>query len=83
MAEPSEPQPAPADEDAGDRDTAGDAGPDLSEADRFFVNGKAMPFPAWVEAVMAPIAPRAPAEAEPQPEPAPPDVVWLSRRPAE
>ena len=42
-----------------------------------------MPFRTWVEAVMAPIAPRAPAEAEPQPEPAPPDVVWLSRRPAE
>ena len=83
MAEPFEPQPAPTDEDAADQDAPGDAGPDLSEADRFFVNGKAMPFPAWVEAVMAPVAPRAPAEAEPQPEPAPPDVVWLSRRPAE
>ncbi len=87
MAEPSEPQPAhdsagatpeAADEDAAD----GEAGPDISEADRFFVNGRAMPFETWVEAVMSPIAPRAPAAAQPQPEPEAREIVWLSRRPA-
>ena len=88
MAEPSEPQPAhdsagatpqAADPDASD----GEAGPDMSEADRFFVNGRAMPFETWVEAVMSPIAPREPAAAQPQPEPEAREIVWLSRRPVE
>ena len=86
MAEPSEPQPAhdsagatpeAVDEDASD----GEAGPDISDADRFFVNGRAMPFETWVEAVMSPIAPREPAAAQPQPEPEAREIVWLSRRP--
>ena len=90
MAEPS--QPAPADEDASagaapeaaDEDAPdGEAGPDLSDADRFFVNGRAMPFETWVEAVMSPIAPREPAAAQPQPEPEAREIVWLSRRPVE
>ena len=88
MAEPSEPQPAPdsagatpgaVDEDAAD----GEAGPDISDADRFFVNGRAMPFQTWVEAVMSPIAPREAAAAQPQPEPEAREIVWLSRRPVE
>ena len=81
MAEQSPPDPAPPTGDA-DRPTD-EVGPDLSDADRFFVNGKAMPFAAWVEAVMSPIAPREPAPPEAQPAPAEPEVVWLSRRPVE
>ena len=93
MAEPSEPQPAhdsagatpeAADEDAAaDPDSDRRGGPDISEADRFFVNGRVMPFETWVEDVMSPIAPREPAAAEPQPEPEAREIVWLSRRPVE
>ena len=87
MAQPSQPQPdhdspgaAP---QAVDEDTSdGEAGPDISDADRFFVNGRAMPFETWVEDVMSPIAPREPAAAQPQPEPEAREIVWLSRRPA-
>lgn len=57
--------------------------PEISDTDRFFVNGKAMPFDVWVEAVMAPIEPREPAEPQPQPAPEAPEVVWISRRPVE
>lgn len=81
MAEPPPPDPAPQDGDA-DRPTDG-VGPDLAEADRFFVSGKAMPFATWVDAVMSPIAPRDPAPPEAQPAPEAPEVVWLSRRPVE
>jgi hypothetical protein len=57
--------------------------PDISEQDRFFVNGRPLPFQAWVEAVMQPIAYREPAPPEPQPAPESPEVVWMSRRPAD
>lgn len=81
MAEQPAPDPAP---QAGDADRPTDAaGPDLAEADRFFVNGKALPFAAWVDDVMSPIAPREPVAPEAQPAPAEPEVVWLSRRPVE
>ncbi len=99
MAQPSQPQPAhdspgatpeAVDEDASadpdaadDQDVTDEVGPDISEADRFFVNGRVMPFETWVEDVMSPIAPREPAAAEPQPEPEAREIVWLSRRPAE
>ena len=91
MAEPSEPQPAhdsagaTPEDAAADQDAAadGEAGPDMSEADRFFVNGRVMPFETWVEDVMSPIAPREPAAAQPQPEPEAREIVWLSRRPVE
>ena len=93
MAQPSQPQPdhdsAGATPEAVDADAAADqdaddpVGPDMSDADRFFVNGRAMPFETWVEAVMSPIAPREPAAAQPQPEPEAREIVWLSRRPVE
>ena len=87
MAEPSEPQPAPdsagATPEAADQDADNPVGPDLSDADRFFVNGRAMPFETWVEDVMSPIAPREPEAAQPQPEPEAREIVWLSRRPVE
>lgn len=56
---------------------------DISESDRFLVNGKSMPFAAWVEAVMAPIGAREPVAPQPQPAPESPEVVWMSRRPVE
>ena len=92
MAQPSQLQPAhdsagatpeAADADAADADADDPVGPDISEADRFFVNGRVMPFETWVEDVMSPIAPREPAAAEPQPEPEAREIVWLSRRPVE
>ncbi len=81
MAEQPPPDPAPPTGDA-DRPTD-EVGPDRAETDRFFVKGKAMPFAAWVEAVMSPIDPREPASPEAQPAPEAPEVVWFSRRPAE
>ena len=78
-------QDAAADQDAiTDPDSVTDeVGPDMSDADRFFVNGRVMPFETWVEDVMSPIAPREPAAAEPPPEPEAREIVWLSRRPVE
>lgn len=74
-------------------DAAGDAAsddappaerdPDISELDRFFVNGRAMPFADWVQSVMAPIPPREPEASRPQPAPEAADVVWMSRRPVD
>ena len=88
MAQPSQPQPdhdSPgATPQAVDEDTSdGEAGPDISDTDRFFVNGRAMPFETWVEDLMSPIAPREPEAAQPQPEPEAREIVWLSRRPVE
>jgi hypothetical protein len=70
-------------QDAEDGDVLAERDPEISEADRFFVNGRAMPFDEWVASVMEPIGPREPASAEPQPAPVPAEVVWMSRRPVE
>ena len=58
-------------------------GPDIAETDRFFVNGRAMPFEAWVDEVMTLIGERDPVEPQPQPTPESPEIVWMSRRPVE
>ena len=57
--------------------------PDMSENDRFFLNGKSMPFAAWAQAVMEAIEPREAIEPQPQPGPESPEVVWMARRPIE
>ena len=55
----------------------------ISEADRFTINGKPLPFAEWVASVMGPIAPREPPQPQPQPGPVAAEVVWMSRRPVE
>lgn len=60
-----------------------DHGPEIAEADRFFVNGRALAFAAWVDEVMALIGERELVEPQPQPAPESPEVVWMSRRPVE
>ncbi|PZC41660.1 MAG: hypothetical protein DK306_002516 [Chloroflexi bacterium] len=92
----SETRPA---DDGGDRDAAPDRDghdldateerfaderePDISDADRFTINGKPLPFADWVASVMGPIAPREPSAPQPQPAPAAREIVWMSRRPVE
>lgn len=73
---------APPDADAEAR-FAAEREPDISETDRFFLNGKPLPFGEWVAATMSPIGPRDPVALEAQPAPADPAVVWMSRRPVE
>ena len=54
---------------------------DVSPDDHFFLNGRPLAFDLFVGESMHPIAPRDLIEPQPQPTPAPKDVIWASRRP--
>lgn len=56
--------------------------PEIRASDRFTINGKPLPFGEFVSATMSQMPWREPTALEPQPEPEPWDVIWLSRVPA-
>ena len=53
---------------------------DVSPEDHFFLNGRPLAFDLFVIESMRRIADRDPIEPQPQPTPAPKDVIWASRR---
>ena len=90
MADPPVPQPAddrPTDGDVAnvDQDVIGDPDEvvpvDVSDTDRFAINGRDLPLADFIASTMSAIPEREPVDTEPPPSPQEWDIIWATRRP--